>query len=122
MTAPTPAALCDGPEQAICGQSGMTVALGMTPERTNGCGRSVSGLDLFRCADCRVPFHRDCLRRHCGDGAPHADLETEVARLTHLADSLAYSRVEIERAIWEAAIRLLSDHDEHFRAAAQKTP
>jgi hypothetical protein len=47
------------------------------------CGRNASGLDsdlvgcgkrivlvedLFRCADCKVPFHLECMRKHFGDG------------------------------------------------------
>lgn len=32
---------------------------------TGACGETIHGTsDLYRCADCQVAFHRECLRRH----------------------------------------------------------
>lgn len=31
-----------------------------------GCGRAIKdSRDLYRCYDCDVAFHRECLKRHC---------------------------------------------------------
>lgn len=43
-----------------------------------GCDRPFkSQLEIFRCYDCEVPFHRDCLKKHCKEGfrfgGTHAD-------------------------------------------------
>lgn len=36
-----------------------------------GCGKPIERVsDLFRCADCRVPFHHRCLIDHFADGRP----------------------------------------------------
>jgi hypothetical protein len=34
-----------------------------------GCDRPfTSEREIFRCYDCDVPFHRECLKRHCKEG------------------------------------------------------
>lgn len=34
-----------------------------------GCGKPIYLIaDVFRCIDCQVPFHRECLRKHFGSG------------------------------------------------------
>ena len=34
-----------------------------------GCGKPIERVpDLFRCADCKAPFHHYCLVKHFGDG------------------------------------------------------
>jgi hypothetical protein len=36
-----------------------------------GCGKPIERIaDLFRCADCKVPFHHWCLVNHFADGVP----------------------------------------------------
>ena len=36
-----------------------------------GCGKPIERVaDLFRCADCKVPFHHYCLVVHFADGKP----------------------------------------------------
>lgn len=36
-----------------------------------GCGKPIeSAADLYRCADCKTPFHHYCLVKHFGDGVP----------------------------------------------------
>lgn len=43
------------------------------PSGRVGCGRHImSELELFRCAQCSVPFHRECLRSHFGEHAEAA--------------------------------------------------
>ena len=37
-----------------------------------GCGKAIERVDdLFRCADCKAPFHHYCLVAHFADGKPH---------------------------------------------------
>lgn len=34
-----------------------------------GCGQPIYMLkDVYRCADCDVPFHKSCIRKHFSDG------------------------------------------------------
>lgn len=36
-----------------------------------GCGKPIESVrELFRCADCKVPFHHYCLIAHFADGKP----------------------------------------------------
>lgn len=36
-----------------------------------GCGKQIESVrELFRCADCRAPFHHYCLVKHFADGKP----------------------------------------------------
>ncbi len=45
---------------AICGQNRF-----FQPLTVGGCGAPILTVgELYRCADCSVPFHRDCLRAH----------------------------------------------------------
>jgi hypothetical protein len=42
------------------------------PAERVGCGKYIlSELELYRCADCTVPFHRECLRNHFGRPDAH---------------------------------------------------
>lgn len=37
-----------------------------------GCGKPIERVeDLFRCVDCKMPFHQICCVMHFGDGRPH---------------------------------------------------
>jgi hypothetical protein len=49
-----------------CGDSPGVRASGLTPTRV-GCGQPVMPAEVYRCTDCQVPFHRECLRRHFGE-------------------------------------------------------
>jgi hypothetical protein len=77
-----------------CGESETTKSLGMAPGRTRGCGRDIPNhRDVFRCRDCAVPFHKQCLTLHCEDDpieetdvlqATLAEQAQEIARLREL--------------------------------------
>ena len=43
-------------ESVLCGGSVNSVG---------GCGGEIPLRDAYRCADCELYFHRDCLRKHC---------------------------------------------------------
>lgn len=55
---------CNRTNVAICGGTPSA-----TPEEMHGCGQQVSHQDIFRCVDCQVPFHRNCLRKHFNEHA-----------------------------------------------------
>lgn len=72
-----------------CGQSPTTLSLGMAPTRTQGCGLVMANVkDVFRCIDCAVPFHKECLRRHCQH-------EIEAVRATLAARDLELGRARL---------------------------
>ena len=31
------------------------------------CGEPIAMIHIYRCYDCGMPFHIDCIKRHCGD-------------------------------------------------------
>jgi hypothetical protein len=47
----------------VCGQNDA----GVTFEEAGGCGQPITSVEqLYRCADCGVPFHRQCIKLHFG--------------------------------------------------------
>jgi len=50
---------------AWCGDSPGVRAAGLSPARVGCGGRLETCADVFRCVDCKVPFHQHCLERHC---------------------------------------------------------
>jgi hypothetical protein len=48
----------------VCGESAVTVRIGLSPQETGGCGRPIAADEAYRCVDCSIPFHRTCLLRH----------------------------------------------------------
>lgn len=56
------------PVAAICGEN----PIGLPASRV-GCGREIlTCAEVFRCADCGIPFHRECAKRHFGpEHKPH---------------------------------------------------
>jgi hypothetical protein len=46
---------------AICGQNPIF------PSDRLGCGQRIETcIEVYRCADCETPFHKDCIRKHFG--------------------------------------------------------
>jgi hypothetical protein len=57
-------------EQARLRTCGQHPTLGdVTLQGSRACGRVLSVVDLYRCADCQTAFCRDCIRRHFNDKA-----------------------------------------------------
>jgi hypothetical protein len=55
-------------ELPVCGQIG---SRRLDPPWDLGCGRSFDSVhDLYRCAQCDVPFHKACIQVHFIDGLP----------------------------------------------------
>ena len=69
-TSPDSTALCT---PVLCGTQPI-----LPPARVGCGGYILSELDLFRCGDCTVPFHRECLRAHFA--SHEADSITEKAQ------------------------------------------
>jgi hypothetical protein len=44
----------------------------VTQHGSRACGRLLSVVDLYRCANCQTAFCRDCIRRHFADETPEA--------------------------------------------------
>lgn len=35
------------------------------PIKCMECGKDIDLISVYRCYDCKAPFHRDCLKHHC---------------------------------------------------------
>lgn len=44
---------------ARCGQN-----IAVSDKEAGGCGGHLQPQDIYRCADCDTPFHKQCIRRH----------------------------------------------------------
>lgn len=60
--------------QLVCGDSKL---------RT-GCGLLILPDEVYRCADCGIPFHCECIKKHCA-----ADIAAKAKRITELEAELA---------------------------------
>jgi hypothetical protein len=56
-----------------------------------GCGRPIETIrDLYRCAECAEPFHRDCIQRHfAATPAPDSVEERQAKNRREAAESMA---------------------------------
>jgi len=50
----------------------------LKPETVGGCGLEIGFNEEYRCVDCSVVFHTECLRRHFDKKLTEADIENEV--------------------------------------------
>jgi hypothetical protein len=85
---------------AICGESSVSKSLGFKPERI-GCGKRIDACaEVFRCTDCRVPFHHACAVKHFADShAPPPDqpYASDEARALDLAPQAGVREGDVER-------------------------
>jgi hypothetical protein len=97
---------------AVCGASKVAQSLGFAPERI-GCGKRVETCEeVYRCTDCRVPFHRECAVRHFGDahapGPPPPATRSDEARASEFLDRPrpgSEERRTLTRAFREARVQ-----------------
>lgn len=58
---------------AICGWNKQ-----FQPQTVGGCGQPIYAIkDLYRCADCDIGFHKDCLRLHFTKVVTQEDIDRE---------------------------------------------
>jgi hypothetical protein len=57
----------------ICGRNGY-----FKPETTGGCGKPITLVaELYRCIDCGIPFHKECLKKHFAKVIDEDDVKRE---------------------------------------------
>jgi hypothetical protein len=90
---------------AICGHNEVFSAL----SNSMGCGsRIATCAEVFRCADCGTPFHRECLQHHCKD-----DLAESRAHLRARDEQLEAARGRIATLeIALQSVRFYANSDE----------
>jgi hypothetical protein len=100
-------------ELGICGGSDRIVAFGV------GCGEPILSVAAFyRCAQCDVPMHRDCLRKHFSQDGPltltqQEWAQTEVAAARKARDEI----VEVAKPVadwWEETGAIYGPHELPF--------
>ncbi len=61
------------------------------PAERVGCGQAIlNETDCYRCVDCGVPFHRECLHKHC-----QSEVDALRAALSKIAERLPSEELQV---------------------------
>jgi hypothetical protein len=88
-------------------------------EACGGCGAQIAnGARVYRCTDCDVPFHKDCLKKHCEDDLARERATVEAMRSAD-CPNCGESRAAVERkqAAVDDAVRRMGDAIDSAQAA-----
>ena len=66
----------------------------VTLQGSRACGRVLSVVDLYRCADCQTAFCRECIRQHFVDQTPEQRALLEAAEERARSDAEEGARDE----------------------------